>query len=271
MPELPEVETTRRGIAPYVLQQVVRAVVVRQPQLRWRVPTALVRELPGHTIEAVDRRGKYLLLATDIGHVILHLGMSGSLRIVPHTQPPGKYDHVDLVLSSGNCLRLRDPRRFGAVLWTRKDPTTHKLLANIGPEPLGPEFNANYLYERSRGRKRAIRDLLLDGRLVAGIGNIYANEALFAAGIDPRRAAGRIGRERYRRLAEAVRTTLRSAITAGGTTLRDYRGATGDPGYFQLAMKVYGREGEHCPRCRQAIRAQALGGRRVFFCVRCQL
>ena len=271
MPELPEVETTRRGIAPYMLQQMVRAVVVRQPQLRWRVPRTLVRELPGHVIEAVDRRGKYLLLGTDIGHVILHLGMSGSLRIVPHTQAPEKYDHVDLVLSSGDCLRLRDPRRFGAVLWTRKDPTAHKLLANIGPEPLEPEFNADYLYQCSRGRRRAIRDLLLDGRLVAGIGNIYANEALFVAGIDPRRAAGRIGRERYRRLTQAVRTILSSAITAGGTTLRDFRGATGDPGYFQLTMKVYGREGEDCPHCHQSIRAQALGGRRVFFCVRCQL
>ncbi|MFQ6021751.1 MAG: bifunctional DNA-formamidopyrimidine glycosylase/DNA-(apurinic or apyrimidinic site) lyase [Acidiferrobacterales bacterium] len=271
MPELPEIETTRRGIAPHVIGQPVDAVVVRQRQLRWPVPKALMRELPGQTIESVDRRGKYLLLNTAIGSVILHLGMSGSLRIVPQAKTPEKYDHVDLVFANGDCLRLRDPRRFGAVLWTKGDVTRHRLLANIGPDPLAHSFGGDYLYRKSRGRTRAIRDLLIDSRIVAGVGNIYANEALYGAGIHPRRAAGRISRRRYQRLTQAIRTTLKRAIAAGGTTLRDFRGASGNPGYFQLTMQVYGREGEPCRRCRRPIRAAPLGGRRVFYCSRCQL
>ncbi len=271
MPELPEVETTRRGIAPHMVGHAVNAVVVRQPLLRWPVPKALVDELPGHTIESVERCGKYLLLGTAVGSVILHLGMSGSLRIVPRAQPPERYDHVDLVLANGDCLRLRDPRRFGAVLWTTGNVAQHKLLANMGPDPLGRSFDGDHLYRSSRGRKRAVRDLLIDGRIVAGIGNIYANEALYRARIHPRRAAGRISRSRYRRLAQAIRATMKHAIAVGGTTLRDFRDAGGNPGYFQLTMRVYGREGAPCPRCRRAIRAAPLGGRRVFFCTRCQL
>lgn len=271
MPELPEIETTRRGIEPHMVGQTVQAVVVRQPQLRWPVPRTLIDDLPGQTIEFVGRRGKYLLLGTAIGSVILHLGMSGSLRIVPHTMPAGKYDHIDLVLTNGECLRLRDPRRFGAVLWTKADAVQHKLLAHMGPDPLGPQFSGDYLYRVSRGRTRAIRDLLIDGRVVAGIGNIYANEALFKAGIRPQRVAGRISRKRYQRLARAIRATLKRAIAAGGTTLRDFRDSRGNPGYFQLTMQVYGREGEACRRCRRPIRAVRLGGRRVFLCSRCQL
>lgn len=271
MPELPEVETTRRAIAPYVVGQCVNAVVVRQPQLRWPVPKALTGELPGQTIESVDRCGKYLLLTTATGSVILHLGMSGSLRIVPRAKAPDKYDHVDLVLANGDCLRLRDPRRFGAVLWTTGDATQHKLLANIGPDPLGRGFDGDCLYRKSRGRKRAIRDLLMDSRVVAGLGNIYANEALYRAGIHPRRAAGRISRQRYRRLTQAIRATLQRAIAAGGTTLRDFRSANGNPGYFQHTMHVYGRQGEPCRRCRRPIRAAPLGRRRVFYCSHCQL
>ncbi|MFQ5993610.1 MAG: bifunctional DNA-formamidopyrimidine glycosylase/DNA-(apurinic or apyrimidinic site) lyase [Acidiferrobacterales bacterium] len=272
MPELPEVEITCRGITPHVVGRTVEAVAVRQPRLRWPVPPTLAHELPGQTIESVARRGKYLLLGTAIGNVILHLGMSGSLRVVGRAFPPGKYDHVDLVLSGGDCLRLRDPRRFGAVLWTKRDVTEHRLLAGLGPDPLDPTFNDEYLYRQSRGRRRAIRDFLIDGHVVAGLGNIYANEALFEAGIDPRRAAGRIRRSRYRRLVRAVRTTIKRALEAGGTTLRDFRGTSGEPGYFQLQTRVYRHDGEPCYRCgRSRVRAAALGGRRVFFCPRCQL
>lgn len=271
MPELPEIETTRQGIVRRVAGQRVAAVIVREPRLRWRVPHALQRELPGQTIATVDRRGKYLLLRTRVGTVIIHLGMSGSLRLVPVAAPADKFDHLDLALGSGYCLRLRDPRRFGCVLWTRTDPAQHRLLAHLGPEPLANGFDGEYLYRRSRGRRRAIRDLLIDGRVVAGVGNIYANEALFLAGIDPRRPAGGISRQRYQRLARALRATLRRALAAGGTTLRDFRGSDGNPGYFQFSVKVYGREGERCPRCRRVLRAEPLGGRRVFFCPRCQL
>jgi formamidopyrimidine-DNA glycosylase len=271
MPELPEVETTRRGIAARVLGQVVRAVVVRQPRLRWPIPRSLSRELPGQTIDSVTRRGKYLLLGTRGGSVILHLGMSGSLRIVSQATAPEKHDHVDLLLANGECLRLRDPRRFGAVLWTRRDPARHKLLLNLGPDPLTADFSGEHLYRRSRGRARAIRDFLIDGREVAGIGNIYANEALFEAGIDPRRAVGQISRRRYDQLALAVRATLKRGIARGGATLRDFRGSDGRAGYFQLSVNVYGRAGEPCRVCGRRLRAQALGGRRVFFCTRCQL
>ncbi|OGI45290.1 MAG: DNA-formamidopyrimidine glycosylase [Candidatus Muproteobacteria bacterium RBG_16_65_31] len=269
MPELPEVETTRRGIEPAVVGRAVTRVVVRDPRLRWRVPAALTKELPGRVIGAVARRGKYLLLHTATGAVILHLGMSGSLRVVRCSDPPGKYDHVDIALDSGDCLRLRDPRRFGAVLWTR-DHARHRLLARLGVEPLGPEFTGDYLFRATRGRRRAIRDFLLDGSVVAGIGNIYANEALFAAGIRPTRRAGRLDRDQCLRLARAIRATLKKAIRAGGTTLRDFRNGRGEPGRFQRALRVYGRGGEACRACGRPIRALRLGQRSAFFCPRCQ-
>ncbi|MBI3899784.1 MAG: bifunctional DNA-formamidopyrimidine glycosylase/DNA-(apurinic or apyrimidinic site) lyase [Gammaproteobacteria bacterium] len=270
MPELPEVETTRRGIEPFLVGQHVGRVLVRNPRLRWRVPSSLLKQLPGQRINTVSRRAKYLLLATDVGTVILHLGMSGSLRVVDSREPAGKFDHVELVLTNGDCLRLRDPRRFGAVLWTDADPNTHKLLADLGPEPLESTFSGAYLHQVSRGRTRAIRDFLLDGRIVAGIGNIYANEALFAAGIRPTRAAGRISRAGYDRLATAIRATLKRAIKAGGTTLRDFRGGDDKPGYFQISLKVYGRDGQPCLTCQTPIRIHRLGGRSAFFCASCQ-
>lgn len=269
MPELPEVETTRRGIEPHLVGRRVRAVIVREPRLRWPVPATLAHELPGQPLHAVTRRAKYLLLAADTGTVILHLGMSGSLRVVPAATAPDKFDHVDVVLDSGECLRLRDPRRFGALLWTT-DPDTHVLLARLGPEPLEAGFDGEYLYRASRGRRRAIKDFLMDSRIVAGIGNIYANEALFAAGIHPRRAAGRLSRARYQRLVDAVRATLEQAVRAGGTTLRDFRGSDGKPGYFQQALRVYGRAGAPCPACGAPVRSLVLGGRSTFFCARCQ-
>jgi formamidopyrimidine-DNA glycosylase len=270
MPELPEVETTRRGLERRVVGKTVVRTVVRQARLRWRVPARLTRELPGQTIRSVTRRGKYLLLNTDRCGVIIHLGMSGSLRYVRGTLPPDKHDHVDLALDDGGCLRLRDPRRFGSVLWS-EDPRRHRLLASLGPEPLGPDFDGVYLFERSRARTRAIRDFLLDGRIVAGIGNIYANEALFEAGIRPTRPAGRVPRARCERLARAIRATLRRALRAGGTTLSDFQNAAGRPGHFQLKLKVYGRAGEPCTVCGARIKARRLGQRRVFYCPKCQL
>ncbi len=270
MPELPEVETARRGIAPHLLGQRVTRVIVRERRLRWPVPATLVNSLRGQVIRAVERRAKYILLRTAAGTAILHLGMSGSLRVVPCDTPPSEWDHVDIVLASGQCLRLRDPRRFGALLWTACDPARHKLLKGLGPEPLGPEFSGDLLYEKSRGRTVAVRDFLLNGRVVAGVGNIYANESLFLAGIRPQRAAGRISRQRYARLAEALRDTLEQAIRAGGTTLRDFQNADGRPGYFQQTLRVYGRGGESCRTCRTPIRVLKLGQRSAFYCRRCQ-
>lgn len=270
MPELPEVETTCRGIEPHIVNQRVAEVVVRDARLRWRVPTALAAELPGQRIRAVTRRAKYLLLATDTGTVILHLGMSGRLRVIEAEAPAGKHDHVDIVLANGTCLRLWDPRRFGSVLWTTDAPAQHKLLADLGPEPLAPDFSAQYLHRVTRGRKRAIRDVLLDSSVVAGVGNIYANEALFSAGIRPGRPAGRLSAADSTRLVRSVRATLKRAIRAGGTTFRDYRRSDGQPGYFQLSLKVYGRAGEACRACKTPIRLHRLGQRSAFYCGRCQ-
>jgi len=270
MPELPEVETTRRGIAPHISGQTVRDVVVRNRRLRWPVPRRLAAGLPGHTIRAVERRGKYLLLRCDNGTVIVHLGMSGSLRIVPAATPAGKYDHVDLVLTNGSCLRLRDPRRFGAVLWTTTDPLRHKLLKDLGPEPLADALSGDCLYERSRGRTTAVKQFLMDSRVVVGMGNIYVNEALFRAGVHPLRAAGRISRERYRRLAQAIKQVLRAALKAGGTTLRDFARSDGSPGYFKLKLRVYGRAGLPCPACHRPLAHLRQGQRSTYYCKHCQ-
>jgi len=270
MPELPEVETARRGIAPHVVGHRVTDVVVRNRNLRWPVPAALVKSLVGQTIHAVQRRAKYLLLCADQGTVILHLGMSGSLRVVPCSTPPLKWDHVDIALENGQCLRLRDPRRFGSLLWTTVDPSHHALLRHLGPEPLTGDFDGEYLYRVSRRRKLAVRDFLLNSRVVAGVGNIYANEALFLAGVRPQRAAGRLTRSECMLLAKAIRETLERAIRAGGTTLRDFQNADGLPGYFQQTLNVYGRTDEPCHRCQTPIRHKRLGQRSAFFCPRCQ-
>jgi formamidopyrimidine-DNA glycosylase len=211
-----------------------------------------------------------LLLSTSAGTVIIHLGMSGSLRVIDSSIAPDTHEHVDIVFDDGRCLRLRDPRRFGAVLWTDK-PAQHILLANLGPEPLSETFEAAYLFRVSRGRRRAVRDFLLDGRIVAGIGNIYANEALFEAGVRPKRPAGRLSRKECGRLVRTLRATLTRALRAGGTTLRDFRNPNGQPGYFQLKLKAYGREGQPCSRCGGKIRKVRLGQRSAYFCLTCQL
>ena len=270
MPELPEVETARRGIAPHLINQRVREAVVRNKNLRWPVPSSLLQSLPGQIIRSVERRAKYLLLRTDAGTVILHLGMSGSLRVVPCDTSPLKWDHVDIALANGQCLRLRDPRRFGAVLWTTNAPEAHELLRDLGPEPFAREFSGDYLYQASRRRKVAARDFLLMSRVVAGVGNIYANEALFLAGIRPQRPAGRLTRKECGRLVQKIRSTLERAIRAGGTTLRDFQNADGLPGYFQQKLQVYGRKGEPCRRCHSTIRLLKLGQRSAYYCPACQ-
>lgn len=270
MPELPEVETTRRGIAPHLEGRRIAAVTVREPRLRWPVDPALPARLQGQTVREVGRRAKYLLLATDAGTVILHLGMSGSLRLVPAGTAPGRHDHLDICLDDGRCLRLNDPRRFGSVHWTGDAPEGHRLLSGLGPEPLNPAFDASHLYTLSRGRTAPVKVFLMDGRVVVGVGNIYASEALFRAGIHPRRAAGRIARDRYGRLAGAVRAVLGEAIEAGGTTLRDFVASDGRPGYFAQALRVYGREGEDCVDCGHKIRKEVIAQRATYYCGRCQ-
>lgn len=270
MPELPEVETARRGITPYLKGKRVRAVIARDRRLRWPIPPALLKELPGQRIESVDRRGKYLLLRTQAGTALLHLGMSGSLRIVTEDTPPQKHDHVDLVMESGLALRLRDPRRFGTLLWTRGDPQQHKLLKDLGPEPLSDELGGEYLFEASRGRKVAVKQFIMDSHVVVGVGNIYASESLFLAAIKPQRAAGRVTAREYAALARAIKKVLTASIKAGGTTLRDFAREDGEPGYFAQRLRVYGREGERCYRCGGTIKAKATGQRMTYWCPDCQ-
>jgi formamidopyrimidine-DNA glycosylase len=270
MPELPEVETTRRGLSPLLTQQQISTIEVREPRLRWPVPIELARVLPGQTIEHVDRRAKYLLLRTGNGTLIIHLGMSGSLRIVEQGTPPAKHDHVDLVLQTGHCLRLRDPRRFGCILWTIGDPLNHPLLVNLGPEPLSEQFQGDYLYQRSRGRRGAVKPFIMNSEVVVGIGNIYANESLHEAGIHPARCVHRISRRRYQRLAHAIKQVIGDAITAGGTSVRDFVDSRGQPGYFSQSLRVYGRNGQPCPRCGRTLQHARIGQRSSVYCLHCQ-
>ena len=270
MPELPEVETTRRGIEPHLLNRTVSAVVVRDKRLRWPVPRALIETLPGQRIDSVTRRGKYLLLHTAAGTVILHLGMSGSLRIVPADTTAEKHDHVDIALDSGRVVRLRDPRRFGALLWTAKDPAAHKLLKKLGPEPLDGDFDGDYLFHQTRGLKVAVKSFLMNSHRVVGVGNIYASETLFLARIHPQRAAGRISNARYAELAGSIKKVLTAAIAAGGTTLRDFIREDGEPGYFRQHLRVYGRGGKPCERCGTTIVVRVTGQRSTYYCPHCQ-
>lgn len=268
MPELPEVETTRRGIAPWLEGAVVTRVEVRQPQLRWPVPDE-IRQLRGQRVRAVRRRAKFILLELDEGQLLLHLGMSGTLRVLPADTAAEKHDHLDLLLDSGHLLRLRDPRRFGAALWAGAGET-HPLLRELGPEPLSGDFHGDWLYRRARGRRQAVKSFIMDNHTVVGVGNIYAQESLFRAGIHPSRAAGRISRARYQALSRAIREVLSQAIEAGGTTLRDFTSASGSPGYFRQQLAVYGRGGEPCPRCQAPLRRRRHGQRATVYCGQCQ-
>ncbi len=270
MPELPEVETTLRGIAPHLNQHRIADVVIRHPSLRWPIPKDLPELLRGKTVRGLRRRAKYLLIAFDHGTLILHLGMSGSLRILQLDTPAEKHDHFDLVLDNDQLLRLRDPRRFGAVLWHEGDVEQHELLRHLGLEPLEQEFDGAHLHRAMRKRSAAIKLAIMDSHVVVGVGNIYANEALFRAGIRPQLAAGKLSLLRCQRLAQAIKDVLRAAILKGGSTLRDFVHSDGSSGYFQQEYFVYGRAGEPCRVCGTAIRQVRQGQRSTFYCPHCQ-
>ncbi|MBL1278622.1 MAG: bifunctional DNA-formamidopyrimidine glycosylase/DNA-(apurinic or apyrimidinic site) lyase [Ectothiorhodospiraceae bacterium] len=270
MPELPEVETTCCGIAPHITGKVVKSVTLRHRQLRWPIPAVLKRRLPGQRIEQVSRRGKYLFLHTAIGTVIIHLGMSGSLRIAQKKDIVEKHDHVDIEFSDKCILRLRDPRRFGAVLWTQHPPTQHKLIRSLGPEPLSDDFTVEGLFQTSRKRQLAVKTFIMDSKIVVGVGNIYASEALFRAGIRPSTAAGRVSKLRYQRLVSAIKAVLSEAIKQGGTTLRDFTNSDDKPGYFQQKLQVYGRDKQPCVICGAAIKRMQQGQRTTYYCSHCQ-
>jgi formamidopyrimidine-DNA glycosylase len=269
VPELPEVEITRRGIEPFVLDKTVTGVIVRNPNLRRRVPRNIARLAVGQRVRRVLRRGKYLVLECDAGALIVHLGMSGSLRVVETRSTPGKHDHLDIAFG-GSALRLRDPRRFGVVLWSRGDLSRHPLLERLGVEPLSGQFSPEFLYQATRGREVSIKQLLMNAAVVVGIGNIYANESLFKAGIHPRARAGRLSRAQCAKLVEAVTETLLCAIAAGGSSLRDFVHSDGASGYFQQHYYVYDRAALPCRVCGAAIRVARLGQRSTFYCSTCQ-
>lgn len=270
MPELPEVETTLRGIEPHISGQIITDVIVRNKNLRWPVPATIKKHMPGLKLNRLERRGKYILLFTDKGTAILHLGMSGSLRINESTVAPEKHDHIDIVFNNGKILRYRDPRRFGCLLWTNKPVEQHKLISSMGPEPLTDDFNADYLHAKSRQRKSNVKGFIMDGKVVTGVGNIYASEALFSAGILPSRQAGRVSKERYQLLVECIKDVLTRAIKQGGTTLKDFTREDGQPGYFKQSLNVYDRAGEDCVQCRQSIKQKTLNQRSTYYCSHCQ-
>lgn len=269
MPELPEVEITRRGLKP-LLQQQVRQVVIRNPAMRWPIPADLPQLLEGSRLKTLDRRGKYILARFDSGTLILHLGMSGRLCLLARDEAPAKHDHFDIHFADGQVLRLRDPRRFGAVLWAGTEPHKHVLLEVLGPEPLDSVFTGDWLYREIRSRSAAIKNVIMDSHLVVGVGNIYASESLFRAGIHPNTPANKLSRARCEKLVTEIKATLQDALEAGGSSLRDFFGADGNPGYFQQEYFVYGRTGQPCKVCAAPIKLLRLGQRSTFYCATCQ-
>ncbi|TDQ56310.1 DNA-(apurinic or apyrimidinic site) lyase [Mesocricetibacter intestinalis] len=268
MPELPEVETALKGISPYLKGFVIEKIHVRQPKLRWPVSPELLT-LQKVKILALSRRAKYLLLHTEKGCIVGHLGMSGSVRIVPHNSPIDKHDHLDIVMNNGKLLRYNDPRRFGAWLWT-DDPQQFPLFLKLGPEPLSEEFNPEYLFQKSRRKSCALKTFLMDNSVVVGVGNIYANETLFLCGLHPARSAGKLTRAQCVLLTENIKLVLSAAIKQGGTTLKDFLQPDGRPGYFAQQLLIYGHKGSPCPHCGSAIEAMIIGQRNSFYCPRCQ-
>ena len=268
MPELPEVEVSRLGVSPHLIGNTITQVVVRERRMRWPIPQE-VANVEGQSVIAVKRRAKYLLIETAKGELILHLGMSGKLRVIDASTPIIKHDHVDIVLNTGKCLRFNDPRRFGAVLFQAPNMQI-AMLDNLGPEPLTDDFDDKRLFKLSRNRKGPVKNFIMDNAIVVGVGNIYANEALFLAGIDPRRAAGNISAARYQSLTATIKQVLVKAIEQGGTTLKDFAQTDGKPGYFAQHLNVYGRKGEPCEVCGKAIESKVIGQRNTFFCTHCQ-
>lgn len=269
MPELPEVETIRLGLLPLV-GQTVGKVIIRNSAMRWPVPADLPQILPGQKLHALDRRAKYILARFDSGTLILHLGMSGRICLLAADEPAQKHDHFDIQFGNGSVLRLRDPRRFGAVLWCEGEVSNHVLLKSLGPEPLEDAFSGELLYEKTRTRPAPVKNVIMDSSVVVGVGNIYASEALFRAGVNPRTPANRISKARYQQLSQEIKATLRDALRAGGSSLRDFFGADGNPGYFQQQYFVYGRTGQPCRKCGAAIKSMRLGQRSTFYCANCQ-
>jgi formamidopyrimidine-DNA glycosylase len=269
MPELPEVETAKSGIKPYIEGQTVSQLIIRHPKLRWPIPEN-IRQLEGQVIRSVRRKAKYILLETDVGVALIHLGMSGNLRIVNQQTEPEKHDHWDMIFADGNTLRYKDPRRFGALLWTTEPVEQHELLVKLGPEPLSDDFDGQRLYEQSRNRRVTVKAFIMNSHIVVGVGNIYANESLFMAGINPKRQAGNISLQRYQTLAESIKTVLTKAIEQGGTTLKDFVREDGQTGYFQIQLHVYGKAGQPCPVCQSEIKQVTLGQRSTFYCAVCQ-
>lgn len=270
MPELPEVETTKRGLAPHIEGSKVKKVTVRQSSLRWPVPNELAEKLEGRVIQSIQRRGKYLLFNNTQGTLIGHLGMSGSMRICSQDAEIKKHDHVDIAMANGNILRYHDPRRFGFLLWTEDDPLQHKMLSKLGPEPLGDGFTGKLLHQLSRKRKVPVKNFIMDSCVVVGVGNIYASESLFTAGIRPTRPAGKVSLADYEQLAEIIRIVLARSIEQGGTTLKDFVNSDGQPGYFAQQLNVYGRAGQECPQCQATIKSKVIGQRNSFYCPHCQ-
>ena len=270
MPELPEVETTRRGIDPFVANKKIARVIIRERRFRWPIPNGFEKKVNGHTVRSISRRAKYLLFELDHGYFMIHLGMSGSLRIVEQKTAIEKHDHVDFQLPNQLCLRFNDPRRFGSVLWLGKNPLQHKLLNKLGPEPFEECFNGDHLFKTSRKKKVPIKNFIMDNHIVVGAGNIYANEALFISGIRPGRAAGRLTKIECERLASNIIDVLNASIEMGGTTLKDFVGGDGKPGYFQQTLRVYGRNDQPCTQCKTSIKLIRLGQRSTFYCPQCQ-
>jgi formamidopyrimidine-DNA glycosylase len=271
MPELPEVETSRRGIEPHLLNKTITSIKIRQHKLRWPIPKNLPSLATGQKITQVCRRAKYIYLKLDNGSIIIHLGMSGSLRICTDKTAPEKHDHIDIRVSNNKILRLRDPRKFGCVLWAPSDINEHKLIKPLGPEPLEEEFDAEYLHKKANNRQCSIKALIMNSHIVVGVGNIYASESLFKAGINPKRKAGKISRPRLLKLVDAIKLTLNEAINEGGTTLRDFTGISGQPGYFAQKLLVYGRNGEKCTQCSEPIKQFTQQSRSTFYCTKCQI
>ena len=270
MPELPEVETSLRGIMPHIDQQTITQVVIRNRKLRWPLPPNLEKKLGGQTVHKLTRRGKYLIFQCDDGSLLLHLGMSGHLRILEKQTPPKKHDHVDIHFANGKTLRFNDPRRFGSLIWTEDAPDEHTLLAHLGPEPLGSEFSGQYLFNKSRSRQLSLKSFIMDGKVVVGVGNIYAAESLFATRLHPEQPANTVSLADYGKLAKTIKNILQKAIEQGGTTLKDFSRSDGSPGYFSIKLKVYGKAGQPCPRCKQKLELIQVGQRSTVFCDACQ-
>ncbi|MGD8172541.1 bifunctional DNA-formamidopyrimidine glycosylase/DNA-(apurinic or apyrimidinic site) lyase [Vibrio sp. TRT 21S02] len=268
MPELPEVEVSKMGITPHLVGQTIQSLTFRTPKLRWDIPQEL-KQLEGQVIRNITRRAKYLLIETDIGSAIVHLGMSGSLRVLDAEICAGKHDHVDLKLSNGKVLRYNDPRRFGAWLWCAPNEQ-HQVLSNLGPEPLTTEFHASYMLEKASGKRSTVKQFIMDNKFVVGVGNIYACESLFSAKIHPNRSAGSLSSREWQTLVTEIKQVLHTAINQGGTTLKDFAQADGKPGYFAQELNVYGKEGDPCPHCAERLEAMKIGQRNTFFCSNCQ-